>query len=111
MGIRVEAAPIHGRTSMADGSTGSAAGSAETTKAIALALDVSVSTVERVPKRFAEAGLEAALDRRLPRREYRRKLDGEQEAHLVDRSSRRRGAFQRKLAHDGSGCNPLWRTG
>ena len=51
--------------------------------AIAAALDVSVSTVERVRKRFAEAGLEAAIGQRRPRREYLRKLDGEQEAHLV----------------------------
>jgi transposase len=50
---------------------------------IAEALDVSVPTVERVRKRYAEEGLEAALARRSPRREYRRKLDGEAEAHLV----------------------------
>ena len=30
-----------------------------------------------------EEGLEAALNRRAPRREYRRKLDGVQEAHLI----------------------------
>ena len=52
-------------------------------EAIAAALDVGVSTVERVRKRFAETGLEAALGHRRPRREYRRKLDGEQEAHFV----------------------------
>jgi len=51
--------------------------------AIAAALDVSRSTVERVRRRFAEEGLAAALRPRPPRREYRRKLDGEQEAHLV----------------------------
>jgi transposase len=54
-----------------------------TDNAIAAALDASRSTVERVRKRFAEAGLDAALAHRRPRREYRRKLDGEQEAHLV----------------------------
>src|SRR5690348_12409279 len=52
-------------------------------RAIAAALDVSVPTVERVRRRFAEEGREAALTRRAPRREYRRKLDGEAEAHLV----------------------------
>ena len=52
-------------------------------EAIAAALEVSRSTVERVRKRFAETGLEAALGHCRPRREYRRKLDGEQEAHLV----------------------------
>jgi transposase len=50
---------------------------------IAAALDVSVSTVERVRRRFTAEGLEAALHRRPPRREYRRKLDGEQEARLI----------------------------
>ena len=54
-----------------------------TDQAIAVALDVCVPTVERVRKRYAEEGLEAALARRAPRREYRRKLDGEAEAHLV----------------------------
>ena len=54
-----------------------------TDKAIAAALEVSVPSVERVRKRYAEEGLEAALARRAPRREYRRKLDGEAEAHLV----------------------------
>src|SRR5215213_9035490 len=58
-------------------------GPAWTDDDIATALDVSRSTVERVRKRFAVEGLEAALRRRRPRREYRRKLDGEQEAHLV----------------------------
>ena len=37
----------------------------------------------RVRKRYVAAGLEAALHRKPPAREYRRKLDGEQEAHLV----------------------------
>jgi transposase len=46
-------------------------------------VDVSLSTVERVRQRFAEHGLEAAIRRRPPRREYRRKLDGEQEAQLI----------------------------
>jgi transposase len=58
-------------------------GPAWTDEAIAAALEVSRSTVERVRKRFVEAGLEAALKHRQPRREYRRKLDGKQEAHLV----------------------------
>ena len=54
-----------------------------TDEAIATALDVSTATIERVRKRFEEGGLEVALHHRRPRREYRRKLDGEQEAHLV----------------------------
>lgn len=51
--------------------------------AISEALEVSVSTIERVRERFVEDGLVAALERKAPRREYKRKLDGEQEAHLV----------------------------
>src|SRR4051794_11618746 len=58
-------------------------GPAWTDVAISTALEVSTSTVERVRKRFAEHGLEDTLRRRPPRREYRRKFDGEQEAHLV----------------------------
>jgi transposase len=52
-------------------------------EAIAAALDVGLSTVERVRKRFVEEGLEAALTRHPPRREYRRKVGGEQEAQLI----------------------------
>ena len=52
-------------------------------EAIAMAVDTSLSTIARVRQRFAEQGLTAATRRRTPRREYRRKLDGEQEAHLV----------------------------
>ena len=58
-------------------------GPAWTDAAICTALEVSVSTIERVRRRFVEVGPEAALTRRPPRREYRRKLDGEQEAHLI----------------------------
>jgi transposase len=50
---------------------------------IATALDVAVSTVERVRKQFVEEGLEAALVRHPPRREYARKLGGKEEAHLI----------------------------
>jgi transposase len=50
---------------------------------IAEGLEVGRATVERVRKEFVEEGLEAALDRRRPRRQYRRKLDGDGEAHLV----------------------------
>lgn len=51
--------------------------------AIAEGLEVGTATVERVRKAFVEEGLEAALERRKPRRQYRRKLDGDGEAHLV----------------------------
>jgi transposase len=51
--------------------------------AISEALEVSISTIERVRERFVEAGIEAALERQAPKRVYKRKLDGDQEAHLV----------------------------
>ena len=52
-------------------------------EAIATALDTSLSTIARVRQRLAGQGLAAAIRRRPPRREYRRKLDGEQEARLI----------------------------
>jgi len=51
--------------------------------AIAEGLDVGRATVERVRKRFVEEGLDAALQRRKPRRQYKRRLDGDGEAHLI----------------------------
>jgi Homeodomain-like domain len=51
--------------------------------AIAGALDVHPSTVQRVRRRFAEEGLAAALARKRPDRVDERALDGRQEAHLV----------------------------
>jgi hypothetical protein len=50
---------------------------------IAAAVEVSQPTISRVRQRYVEQSLEAALNRRAPRRDYRRKLDGAQEAHLV----------------------------
>jgi transposase len=51
--------------------------------AIAEGVDTGRATIERVRKVFVEEGLEAALERRKPRREYKRKLDGDGEAHLI----------------------------
>jgi transposase len=50
---------------------------------VADAVEVSQPTVARVRKQYFEEGMEAALNRRPPNREYQRKLDGEQEAHLI----------------------------
>ena len=50
---------------------------------IANAVEASQPTISRIRKQYVEEGLEAALNRRAPNREYHRKLDGEQEAHLV----------------------------
>ena len=50
---------------------------------ISEALEVSISTIERVRKQFVEEGTEAAISRR-PGSGYRDpKLDGEKEAHLI----------------------------
>jgi len=59
------------------------AGPSWTDAAIAAALEVNPATVARVRQRYAAAGLDAALDRKPPAREYRRTLDGQQEARLV----------------------------
>jgi transposase len=50
---------------------------------IGQALEVSRPTVERVRKRFAQAGLAAALYPRPRLTAPERRLDGEQEAHLI----------------------------
>jgi hypothetical protein len=50
---------------------------------ISEALEVSTSTLVRVRRVFAEQGLHAALTRRSLSRTRSRRLDGEQEAHLV----------------------------
>jgi transposase len=48
------------------------------------AVEVSVPTIERVRRRFDEHGLEDAITRRpQPERPSKRKIDGEQEAHLI----------------------------
>src|SRR6266487_6928212 len=52
-------------------------------EAIAEALEVNRSTVERVRTRCVEEGFDAALRRRPSRQLHPRKLDGVQEAHLV----------------------------
>jgi hypothetical protein len=46
-------------------------------------LEVNPATVARIRQRYVAAGLEAAVYRKPPARSYRRRLDGEQEAHLV----------------------------
>jgi hypothetical protein len=54
-----------------------------TDAAIAGALDVHPTTVARVRRAYADAGLEAALARKRPDRVYERALDGAAEARLV----------------------------
>jgi Homeodomain-like domain len=63
------------------------AGPGWTDQLIAGALEVHPATVARVRQHYATAGLDAGLDAALyakpPQRQYRRKLDGEQEAYLA----------------------------
>jgi hypothetical protein len=51
--------------------------------AIAGALDIDPSTVQRVRRRFVAEGLAAALERKRPDRVYERVLDGAREAKLI----------------------------
>src|SRR5438093_1831482 len=50
---------------------------------IADAFETSLSTVHRVRQAFVEEGLEEALHRKKPTGRQYRKLDGDQEAHLI----------------------------
>lgn len=50
---------------------------------IAKEVMVGCATVERVRKRFCEEGLESLLRNPTPKRVYKRKFDGEQEAHII----------------------------
>lgn len=58
-------------------------GPAWTNAAITQALEISELTVTRIRKRFWAGGLEAALHRKEQVKRKERKLDGEQEAHLI----------------------------
>lgn len=50
---------------------------------ISTALEVSLATIHRTRRAFVEQGLEAALNPRRQQRYRARRLDGEQEAHLI----------------------------
>lgn len=54
-----------------------------TNQAIADVLPVSMRKIDRIKRRFVEQGLETALDKRKAERTYRRKADGDFEAHLI----------------------------
>lgn len=54
-----------------------------TDEAISDALDVSAATVKRIRQKYVGHGLEAAVKRRSRTRERARRLDGNQEAHLI----------------------------
>ena len=61
----------------------SQAGGGWSDSAIALALDISISTIERVRRRFVEEGIEMALGRQEPKSRKPRRMDGEQQAYLI----------------------------
>ncbi len=50
-------------------------------ESIVSALGVSISTIERVRRRFVEEGIDAALSRRRGSGRKQRRLDGEKEAY------------------------------
>ena len=50
---------------------------------IALAYEVSTQKVEQLKKRFVEEGLEAALSRKPVTNAHRRKITGDEEAHVI----------------------------
>ncbi len=50
---------------------------------ISEAFGISTRTVERVRERLVQESLESALNRAIPTRARKRKIDGENEAHLV----------------------------
>jgi transposase len=52
-------------------------------EAISQALNISVATIERVRQRLVEDGLESALSRKPQENRKPRRLNGEQEAHLI----------------------------
>ena len=54
-----------------------------TYRRISDAYNVSDVTISKVRKSFVESGFEAALYRKKPDREYKHRLDGEAEAHLI----------------------------
>jgi transposase len=58
-------------------------GPAWTDAEIREACDVGLATIARVRRAFVTGGLDAALHRKPTTRQYRRALDGRQEAHLV----------------------------
>jgi hypothetical protein len=59
------------------------AGPGWTDAAIAVALEVNPATVARIRQQYVTTGMDAALQRKPPARQYRRRLDGAQEARPV----------------------------
>lgn len=62
---------------------GADGGPAWSDQQISQAFNVNVTTVENVRKALVEDGFEACLEHKKPSRSKSRKLDGDQEAHLI----------------------------
>lgn len=54
-----------------------------TNEEIAKVLNISMKKIDRVKKRFVEEGIDIALDKRKADRIYKRKADGDFEAHII----------------------------
>ncbi len=54
-----------------------------TNEEIARVLGISMRKIDRVKKRFVMEGIEAALNKKKPNRIYKKKADGDFEAHLI----------------------------
>jgi hypothetical protein len=54
-----------------------------TNEAVAAAYEVSTKKVEQLKNRFVEAGFEAALSRKPVTNAHRRKITGDEEAHVI----------------------------
>lgn len=54
-----------------------------TNEEIAKVLNISMKKIDRVKKRFIEDGIDIALDKRKADRIYKRKADGDFEAHII----------------------------
>lgn len=50
---------------------------------ISRVLKIGMRTIDRVKKRFVEEGFEACMSRKLSTRTYEKKMDGDNEAHLI----------------------------
>lgn len=54
-----------------------------TNEEIAKVLNISMKKIDRVKKRFVEEGIDIALDKRKADRIYKKKADGDFEAHII----------------------------
>ena len=54
-----------------------------TYEAICAAFDVSQMTITAIRRAYVEGGMDAVLKRKKPERNYKHRLDGEKEAHLI----------------------------